>query len=148
MSISRDVHDCQLARSDPDEIRDDSKNLAKSSGSLRGEGIEKRRSEEPLQSILSPCYPWIASTYGLDGRGCLTSMTKHAAGIGSCTQSSVTIPSCPSSEMHLGKFSDHTEFRSWIVNFRTEVCSKAKNPMLALQWIKESDVAKSRRNWI
>ena len=29
------------------------------------------------------------------------------------------------------------------MNFRTEVCSKAKNPMLALQWIKEIEVAKS-----
>ena len=32
--------------------------------------------------------------------------------------------------------------QSWIVNIRTEVCSKAKNPMLALQWIKEIEVAK------
>ena len=48
-----------------------------------------------------------------------------------------------SSEMHLRKFPDHPEFQSWIVNFRTEVCSKAKNPMLGLQWIKEIEVAKS-----
>ena len=54
-------------------------------------------------------------------------MTHHAAGIGTCTQSDMTIPSYPSSEMHLGKSPDHTEFQSWIVNFRTEVCSKAKN---------------------
>ena len=33
--------------------------------------------------------------------------------------------------------------QSWIVNFRAEVCSKAKNPTLALQWIKEIDAAKS-----
>ena len=39
--------------------------------------------------------------------------------------------------MHLGKFPDLTEFQSWIVNFRTELCAKAKNPTLALQWIKE-----------
>ena len=55
----------------------------------------------------------------------------------------MTIPSYPSSEMRLGKFPDHTEFQSWIVNFRTEVCSKAKNPTLALQWIKEIETAKS-----
>ena len=55
----------------------------------------------------------------------------------------MTIPSSSSSEMHLGKFPDHTELQSWIVNFRTEVCSKAKNPILALQWINEIDVAKS-----
>ena len=29
------------------------------------------------------------------------------------------------------------------MNFRTEVCSKAKNPTRALQWIKEIDAAKS-----
>ena len=49
----------------------------------------------------------------------------------------------PSSKMHLGKFPDHTEFQSWIVNFRTEVCSKAKNPTRALQWVKEIEAAKS-----
>ena len=67
----------------------------------------------------------------------------HAAGIGTCTQSGMTIPSYPSSEMLLGKFSDHTEFQIWIVNFRTEVCSKAKNPTLALQWIKDIETARS-----
>ena len=41
------------------------------------------------------------------------------------------------------KFPDRTHFQSWIVNFRTEVCSKAKNPTLALQWIKEIEAAKS-----
>ena len=50
--------------------------------------------------------------------------------------------------MHLGKFPDHTEFQSWIVNFRKEVCSKAKNPTLALQWIKEIEAAKSLDNLI
>ena len=50
--------------------------------------------------------------------------------------------------MHLEKFPDHTEFQSWIANFRTEVRSKAKNTMLALQWIKEIDVAKSLNDLI
>ena len=45
--------------------------------------------------------------------------------------------------MRLGKIPDHTEFHSWIVNFRTVVCSKAKNPTLAVQWIKEIEAAKS-----
>ena len=31
----------------------------------------------------------------------------------------------------------------WIVNFRTEVCSKAKNPTRTLQWNKEIEAAKS-----
>ena len=70
-------------------------------------------------------------------------MTHHAAGIGTCTQSGMINPSHPSSEMHLGKFTDHTEFQSWTVNFRTEVCSRAKNPIRALQWIKEIEAAES-----
>ena len=70
-------------------------------------------------------------------------MTHHAAGIGTCAQSGRTIPSYLSSEMHVGKLPDHTEFQSWIVNFRTEVCPKAKNPTRALQWIKEIYEAKS-----
>ena len=70
-------------------------------------------------------------------------MTNHAAGIGTCTQSGMINPSYLSSEMHLQKFPDQTEFQSWIVNFRTEVCSKARNPTRALQWIKEIEAAKS-----
>ena len=73
----------------------------------------------------------------MDDRNCLKSMTHHAAGVGTCTRSGMTIPSHPSSEMHLGRFLDHTEFQSWIVNFRSEVCSKVKNPTRALQWIKD-----------
>ena len=45
--------------------------------------------------------------------------------------------------MHLGKFPDCTEFQSWEVNFRTEVCSKAKDPRLVMRWIKEIEIAKS-----
>ena len=71
------------------------------------------------------------------------SMTNHAADIGTCTQSGMTIPSYLSSEMHLVKFPDHTEIQSWIVNFPVEVCAKAKNPTIALHWIKEIEAAKS-----
>ena len=70
-------------------------------------------------------------------------MAHHAAGIGTCTQSDMINPSHPSSEMHLGRFPDHTEFKSWIVKFRTEVCSKAKTPTRALQWLREIEAAKS-----
>ena len=70
-------------------------------------------------------------------------MTNHAAGIGTCTQCGMTIPSYPSSEMHLGKFPDHTEFQSPIVNFRTEVRSKAKFRRSRCRCIKEIEVAKS-----
>ena len=55
-----------------------------------------------------------------------TSLTNHAAGTGTCSQSRMTIPSYLSPEMHVGKFPDHTEFQIWIVNFRTEVLLKGE----------------------
>ena len=57
------------------------------------------------------------------------------SGIGTCTQSGMTIPRYLSSEMHLGKLPEHTELQGRTVNFRKEVCPKAKNP--TLQWIME-----------
>ena len=143
MSIPGNVFDCQPARRDPDDERNNSSNLATSPGVLRREGIEKSGSEEPLQSIPLHFFQVRARQKNLDGGICPMSMASYpAAGIRTCTQSSMTIPSYPSSEMHLGNFSDHTEFQSWVVNFRTEVFSKSKNPTLALQWIKEIETAK------
>ena len=109
MSIARSVFDCQPARRVPEELHNDSRNLETPSGIQRREGIEKSGSEEPLQSIHLPCFSVGAREKSLDHRNCLKSMTHHAAGIGTCTQSGITIPSYPSSEMHLGKFPDHTE---------------------------------------
>ena len=86
MRISGDVHDCQRARCNPDELHNNSQNLTKSSGSLRREGIEKRGNEEPLRSIPLPCFQGRAREKSLDDRNCLTSMTNHAAGIGTWTQ--------------------------------------------------------------
>ena len=128
MSIPGNVLDFQPARRDPDEMHNTSKNLATSSGILRKEGIEKNGSEEPLQSIPLPCFQERAMEKSLDDRNCIMSMTNYATGIGTCTQSGMTIPSYPSSEMHLENSPDHTELQSWIVNFRTEVCLKAKKP--------------------
>ena len=85
---------------------------------------------------------------GLDDRNCLKSITRHAAGIRTCTHSGMTIPSNLSSEMHLAKFLDPVKFHNWIVNLRAEVCSKAKNPTLPLQWIKEIEAAKSLDDFI
>ena len=75
-------------------------------------------------------------------------MTNHALGIGTCTQSGMTIPSYLSSEMHPQKFPDQTKFQSRIVNFRAEVCAKAKNLALALQWIKEIEATSSLKDLI
>ena len=115
---------------------------------LGTEGIQKSGSEEPLQSILLLSFSVGAREKGLDDRNCLKSMTHHAAGIGSCAQSGMSIQSYLSVEMHLGKFPDQAEVHSWIVNFRVEVCAKAKNPMRALQWIKEIGAAKSLDDFI
>ena len=110
------------------EVHIDSRNLATPSGIQRRDGIEKSGSEEPLQSMPLPFFSVRAREKSPDDSNCLMSMKNHSVGVGTCTQSGMTIPSYLSSEMHLGKFPDHTEFQSWIVNFRTEVCSKAKNP--------------------
>ena len=41
------------------------------------------------------------------------------------------------------KLPDSTEFQSWKVNFKTEVCSKSADPHLTLHWIKEVEMVKS-----
>ena len=125
MSIPGNVFDCQHARRNPDELHNDSRNFATPSAILKAEGIEKSEIEEPLQTIPSPCFPVRAREKSLDDRNCLMSMTNHAAGIGTCTQSGMAIPSHLSSEMHLQKLPDQTEFQSWVVKFRAEVCAKA-----------------------
>ena len=66
LSFPGNVFDCQPARRDPDELRNTSKNLATSSGTLRREGIEKSGSEEPLTSIHLPCFQVRAREKSLD----------------------------------------------------------------------------------
>ena len=78
---------------------------------------------EPLQSMR---LPFLSAERkgkkGVDDRKLSYVFDKTiATGIGTCAQSGMTFPSDPSSEMHLGKLPDHTEFQSWIANFRTEV---------------------------
>ena len=55
----------------------------------------------------------------------------------------IDFPRCPFSELHLGTFPDSTEFQSWKVNFKTEVCSKTAYLHLTMRWIKEVEIAKS-----
>ena len=55
----------------------------------------------------------------------------------------IDYPRFPISELHLGKFPDSTEFHSWKVNFKTEVCSNSAEPHLTMHWIKEVEIAKS-----
>ena len=45
--------------------------------------------------------------------------------------------------MNLGKFPDSVEFRSWQVNFKTEVCLRTADPQITMHWIKEVEIAKS-----
>ena len=56
VSIPGKVFVRQHARRDSDELRNDSRNLAISLAILRAEGIENGGSEDPLQSILLPCF--------------------------------------------------------------------------------------------
>ena len=60
----------------------------------------------------------------------------------------MTIPSYLTSEMHLQKFPDQTEFQSWIVNFQAGVCAKAKNLALVLQWINKIEATSSLKDLI
>ena len=55
MSFPGNVFDCQSARRLPEELHNDSINLATPSGIQRTEGFEKSESEEPLQSTHSSC---------------------------------------------------------------------------------------------
>ena len=96
--------------------------------------LRKVGTKKPLQSISLPCFFSKSKEKKSRRQISLMSMTNHAVGIGTCTQS-MTIPRYFSSEMHLQKFPDQTEFRSWIVNFRADVYAKAKNLALVLQKI-------------
>ena len=99
-----------------DELHNDSKNLAISLAIKRTEGLENSGSEEPLQSIHLPCFSVRARRRSLDDKISLMSMTIHAVGIGTCSQS-MTIPSYLPSEMHLQKSLGIStldrEFPSW-----------------------------------
>ena len=141
MSTPGNVFDCQHARRDPDEFHNDSRNLAISSAILRTEGIEKSEKQRIIANNTFTLLFGKSKGKSLDDRNFLMSMTNHAAGIGTCTRSGMTIPSHLSGEMHLQKIPDQTEFQSWVENFRAEVCAKAKNLALTLQWIKEIEAA-------
>ena len=53
----------------------------------------------------------------------------------------IDYPIVPVSEIHLDKFPDATEFESWKVNYKTEVCSKTADPNLTMQWMARGLVA-------
>ena len=117
MSIPGNVFDCQHARRDAWWITQWFKKFDSTSS-----GDSLRREELRKVGVKNHCNQYIYLAFlekqrkiSLDDSNCLKSMTHHAARIGICTQSEsgMTIPSYPSSEMHLGKFPDHTEFQSW-----------------------------------
>ena len=69
-------------------------------------------------------------------------MLNHAGGTYSHS-GMMDYPRLPISEMHLGKCPDSTEFQSWKVNFKNEVCTREANPQITLHWMKEVEIAKS-----
>ena len=75
MSIPGNVFYCQHARRDPDELHNDSRNLATSLANLRTEGIDNSGSEEPLQPLHFPCSSGKAEEKSLDDKISLMSMT-------------------------------------------------------------------------
>ena len=57
MDNSGNVVTCQPARQDPDELCNDSGNVAKSSGMHKKYRIEKGESGETAKTIPMPCFP-------------------------------------------------------------------------------------------
>ena len=90
MSVLGNVFDCQQARRDSDELNNDSRNLATLSGILRKEGIENSGSEEAWETIPLPSFSVRARAKSLNDKNSVMSMTNHAAGTGTCTQSGIT----------------------------------------------------------
>ena len=107
MSIPGNVFECQHARRDPDELHDDSRNLATTSAILR-RNWEKWKRRTIAIDTFSLLFEK-SKTKSLDGGKCPVSMTNHTVGIGTCIQG-MAIPSYLSSEMHLQKFPDQTKF--------------------------------------
>ena len=119
MRIPGNVFDRQHARREPDELHNDSRNWAISLAILRKEGIEKSGSEEPLQSIPSPCFFSKNKEKKSRRQISLMSVTNHAVDLGTKTQS-ITIPIYLSSEMHLQNSPTWRNFNagSWIYKLK------------------------------
>ena len=92
---------------------------------LRKEGIETSGSEEPLQSIPLPCFS-VRARKKSRRQMSLMSMTNDALGIWTCTQVARQFRVI-SPRRCICTIPDRTKFQSWIVNFRAEVCAKARN---------------------
>ena len=86
---------------------------------LRIERSENSGSEEPSQSIPLPCFSVRARRKSLDDKISLMSTNNHALGIWTCTELA----------WQFRVFSDSLgeKNQSWIVNFRAEVCVKARD---------------------
>ena len=134
--MSGNAFACQPVWRNPDELHNDSGKLATSSGMNKRDGIGKSDSGKPVQAKPIPCFQR-ARKKSHDSGDCPMSMThNHAAGINNSKWHD-KLPGLSNT----GNAS--SEFQSWRVNFRTDVCSKAKNPCLAMIWIKEIETAKT-----
>ena len=144
MSILGNVFDCQHARRDPDELFNYSRILATSWGIVDDFKDSEEKKELRLVGVKNHCnqYLYLASQYERGEKSgrqiSLMSMTNHALGIWICTQVAWQFRVISPRKCICQKFSDQEEFQSWIVNFQVEVCAKAKNLALVLQWIKRS----------
>ena len=124
------------ARRDSDEFHNDSRSLAISLALLRTEGIGNGGSERTI-AISTFTFLFSESEEKKPGRQKISCVCDWPCrGYWDLYSSGMTIPSDLPSEIHLQKFADKEEFQSWIVNFHVEVCAKAKNLALVLQWIK------------
>ena len=58
----------------------------------------------------------------------------------------IDLPRILVTEWNLGNFPDSMEFRSWKVNFETEVCSKAADRHFTMQWLKGVEIESQLTN--
>ena len=105
-----------------------------------GKCLEKKLTSHSMTTIPIPCFQRRARCKSHESANCHFLMTGNDA---SGTYSQYGMMNYAGYQIPVGKFPVSTLFQSWKVNFRTEVCSKAKDPRLAMQRIKEIEIAKS-----
>ena len=100
------VSDCQSARRVPEELHMIQEIWQHHRVFIEEKEIDKSGSEKPLQPIPLPCFSGKAKENVWTTAIVLSLWLTMPRVLG-------LVPSYPSSEMHLGKLPDHTEFQSW-----------------------------------
>ena len=115
--------------------------------------MEKEKlSQERVTTIPIPCFQMKTRCKSHEGgnyHSLMTGVQNHASRFGTYSQSGVMkYPGYQLPEMYLGKFPVPTEFQNWKVNSEQKFARKQKDPRLAMQQIKETEIAKSIDDFI